>query len=176
MNHPLPRPVHHYAYVVDDIEEAIGHFVTTLGAGPFFMLENVPLENVRYHGEPAVFEHTAAFGQCGTMAIELQEIHRCEPAEMSDRFVTPAPGLHHIAWVVPDLDQASAELAEKHNAPLFLQANVGEITHYHHDATQTLGHFVELHKDVPALHGFFGMLKEASVDWDGRDPIRIPTL
>ena len=172
----LPGPVHHYAYVVEEIEAGIDHFVTTLGAGPFFLLEHVPLENVTFEGAPAIFDHTAAFGQCGSMAIELQQIHRCEPAAMRDRFVLPAPRLHHIAWVVPDLDEASADLEQNHDAPLFLKANIGEITHYHHDATHTLGHFIELHKDVPSLHGFWAMLKQASVDWDGSDPIRVPTL
>jgi hypothetical protein len=41
------------------------------GAGPFFLVENVPLENVLSRGEPAEFAHHSAFGYCGGGAIEL---------------------------------------------------------------------------------------------------------
>jgi hypothetical protein len=37
---------HHCAYVVDDIEETVSRLVDQLGAGPFFLIENVPVENV----------------------------------------------------------------------------------------------------------------------------------
>jgi hypothetical protein len=35
---------HHCAYVVDDIEATVSRLVDQLGAGPFFLIENVPLE------------------------------------------------------------------------------------------------------------------------------------
>jgi hypothetical protein len=44
---------HYHAYVVDDIEATVSRLVEGLGAGPFFLIEGVPLENVRSRGEPA---------------------------------------------------------------------------------------------------------------------------
>ena len=44
---------HHCAYVVDDIEATVSRLADQLGAGPFVVIENVPLENVRSRGEPA---------------------------------------------------------------------------------------------------------------------------
>jgi hypothetical protein len=35
---------HHYAYVVDDVEATVSRLVDQLGAGPFFLIDNVPLE------------------------------------------------------------------------------------------------------------------------------------
>lgn len=172
--HTLPGPVHHYAYVVEDIEAGIEHFVTTLGAGPFYVIEHVPLENPTFRGQPGLYDHTAAFGQCGSMPIELQQVHRCEPDALAERLVFPAPGFHHIAWVVPDVEEASAELESEHGAPRLLSAQIGDIHHIHHDARDRLGHLVELHADVPMLHDFWGMVQDASIDWDGSDPIRTP--
>ena len=60
----LGKP-HHYAYVVEDIEATADRLVDHLGAGPFFLIENVPLENVLSRGEPAEFVHHSAFGSCG---------------------------------------------------------------------------------------------------------------
>jgi hypothetical protein len=36
--------LHHYAYVVEDIEATVNRLVSQLGAGPFFLVERVPLE------------------------------------------------------------------------------------------------------------------------------------
>jgi hypothetical protein len=35
---------HHYAYLVEDIEAIVNRLVGQLGAGPFFLVEGVPLE------------------------------------------------------------------------------------------------------------------------------------
>jgi len=51
---------HHYAYVVDDIEATVSRLVDQLGAGPFFLIQNVPLENVLSRGEPAEFVRNSA--------------------------------------------------------------------------------------------------------------------
>ena len=37
---------HHYAYVVENTETTVNRLADQLGAGPFFLVENVPLENV----------------------------------------------------------------------------------------------------------------------------------
>jgi hypothetical protein len=64
---------HHCAYVVEDIEATVNRLVDQLGAGPFFLIENVPLENVLSRDEPAEFVHNSAFGYCGDGAVELIE-------------------------------------------------------------------------------------------------------
>ena len=52
---------HHSAYVVEDIETTVSRLVDQLGAGPFFLIEKVPLENVLSRGEPAEFVHDSSF-------------------------------------------------------------------------------------------------------------------
>jgi hypothetical protein len=84
---PLGEP-HHYAYVVEDIEATVNRLVGQLGAGPFFLIESVPLENVLSRGEPAEFVHNSAFGSCGDAAIELIEavsLARCARSEADRR-------------------------------------------------------------------------------------------
>ena len=49
----LGRP-HHSGYVVESIEATVERLVEQFGAGPFLLVENVPLENVTSRGEPAV--------------------------------------------------------------------------------------------------------------------------
>ena len=81
---------HHYAYVVEDIEATVNRLVDQLGAGPFFLIENVPLENVLSRGEPAEFVHNSAFGRCGGGAIELMKPSAWRPS--GSRRASPLPG------------------------------------------------------------------------------------
>jgi hypothetical protein len=50
---PSLEGAHHYAYVVENIEATVERLAKQLGAGPFFLVENVPLENITSRGEPA---------------------------------------------------------------------------------------------------------------------------
>ena len=83
---------HHCAYVVDDIEATVGRLVDQLGAGPFFLIENVPLENVLSRGQPAEFVHNSAFGYCGGGAIELMQVFSLAPERVQKGFSGPGRG------------------------------------------------------------------------------------
>ena len=82
---------HHHAYVVDDIEATVNRLVDQLGAGPFFLIENVPLENVVSRGEPAEFVHNSAFGSCDGSAIELIEVVSLAPERVENGFSGARP-------------------------------------------------------------------------------------
>jgi hypothetical protein len=88
---------HHYAYVVEDIEATVNRLVDQLGAGPFFLIESVPRENVLSRGEPAEFVHNSAFGSCGGGGIELIEAVSLAPERVEKGFSVPRAGIHHVA-------------------------------------------------------------------------------
>ncbi len=97
---------HHYAYVVDDIEATVNRLVGQLGAGPFFLIENVPLENVLSRGEPAEFVHSSAFGFCDGSAIELIEVVNLAPERVERGFSGARPRIQHVGYVVPATEVA----------------------------------------------------------------------
>jgi Glyoxalase/Bleomycin resistance protein/Dioxygenase superfamily len=166
-------PVHHRAYLVESIEDTVVRLVEQFGAGPFFALENVPMENVTSRGEVAEFSHNSAFGHLGGDPIELMEVNQLSPTRVLERFSGPRPRLHHIAWVVPPSSvEQVREALETHGAPCYLQAGLDDIDLSFHDSSASLGHDVEIHADVETLRGFFAMFREAAENWDGSDPIR----
>jgi glyoxalase/bleomycin resistance protein/dioxygenase superfamily protein len=171
--HPFDGPVHHLAYLVDDLEAAVEHLVTKFGAGPFFVLRDVAFEQLTSRGEPATFAHDSAFGQCGAVPIEVIQVKRLEPEHVRAGFALTPPQLHHTAYVVApeDLEAARADLEDR-GVPAFLHAITGEIDSTMHDAAATLGHHVELHADCLQLREVFGMVRDASGGWDGSDPLR----
>jgi methylmalonyl-CoA/ethylmalonyl-CoA epimerase len=169
---PVER-AHHYAYVVESIEATVERLAEQLGAGPFFLVENVPLENVTSRGEPAEFVHHSAFGCCGGDPIELLEIVRLVPERVEARFSGARPRVHHVAWVVPAASVSDLRRdLEDRGLPEYLSAKLGELDSTLHDASASLGHDIEIHVDSQALHDFFHMVREGAEGWDGSDPLR----
>jgi hypothetical protein len=164
---------HHIAYVVEDIEATVAGLADRMGAGPFFLVENVPLENVLSRGEPAALIHDSAFGSFGGGAIELMEVARAAPARVGERFSAPRPRIQHVAYVVSPAEVAGVrESLDRHGLPQYLSAELGETRNTFHDGSASLGHDIEIHDDVEGLRDFFEMVRGAGEEWDGSDPLR----
>jgi hypothetical protein len=175
-NHPLHGPIHHLGYVVEDLEASVQRLVGELGAGPFFVVRDVPLEQVTSRGEAATFRHDSAFGQCGATPIEVMQLRRLEPERVREGFSLSPPRLHHTAYVVSRERLAGArEDLERRGLPAFMHATMGDLDLTYHEAAHTTGHQVELHADSQGLRDFFAMVHRASVDWDGSAPLRSPS-
>lgn len=163
-------PVHHVAYVVDEIEPVARRLYEQFRAGPFFFLEEVPVIDVTSRGEPAEFKHASAFGICNGMPVELMVIANIEPARADERFAAVSkPRLHHVAYAVPpDTLQAVRAELEANGLPEYLSARFGDDVDFsYHDAGPTFGHDLELHADSEGLRGFFATFREAADGWDG---------
>jgi len=175
-DHPFHGPIHHLGYLVNDLEATVERLVNALGAGPFFVVRDVPLEQVTSRGEPATFDHDSAFGQCGAMPIEIIQLNRLEPKRLREGFSQSPPQLHHAAYVLARERVAEArEDLERRGLPAFLHATMGDLDLTLHDAASLTGHHMELHADSPGFRDFFGMVRSASVGWDGSGPLRSPT-
>jgi Glyoxalase/Bleomycin resistance protein/Dioxygenase superfamily len=164
---------HHRAYLVEDIESTVNRLAEQLGAGPFFLIERVPLENVASRGEPAEFVHDSAFGLCGDGAIELIRTVALAPERVEKGFAGPRPRIHHVAYVVPakEVAELRSQLDER-GVTQYLSSQLGGAETTLHDASATLGHDLEIHADNPALHDFFGMVRRGALGWDGSEPLR----
>jgi hypothetical protein len=168
-------PIHHLGYVVDDVEATVERLVAEFGAGPFFVVRDVTFEELTSHREPATFDHDSAFGQFGGAPIEVMQIKRVEPERVRAGFAQPPPQLHHAAYVVaPDRVADVRDDLERRGLSAFLHARLGELDLTYHDTSGVLGHQLELHADSQPLRDFFAMVHDASVGWDGRDPLRSP--
>jgi hypothetical protein len=170
---PPVEQAHHYAYLVESIEATVERLAEQLGAGPFFLVENVPLENVTSRGEPAEFVHHSAFGSCGGDPIELLEMVRLAPERVESRFSGARPRVHHVAWVAPGASAADLRRElEDRGLPEYLSARLGDLDVTFHDASASLGHDIEIHVDSQGLHDFFQMVREGAEGWDGSEPLR----
>lgn len=164
---------HHVAYIVDDIKATVDRLVDQLGAGPFFHIESVPLEDVVSGGEPAEFVHNSAFGRCGDGTIELIQVVSLAPERVEKAFAAPRPRVQHVAYVASPDRVADLRIAlDERGLSQYLSSHFGGVETTLHDASATLGHDVEIHVDNEGLRGFFGMVSDAAEDWDGSEPLR----
>jgi hypothetical protein len=164
------RKIVQVAFIVDDLEKAAMHWVETHGAGPFFVLDRVPVSDVRDgNGAPAVLEQGIAVGQWGPLMVELVRMDRVEPQPVAD--IMTAPGFSHIAYFTADPD-AEAERLEKSGAPVLLSLEFGSARVRFHDGRKTSGFIIEQYPYIDAVEDVYRKVAEAAEGWDGSNPVR----
>ncbi len=170
---PRLGKAHHHGYLVGDIEATVKRLVEQLGAGPFFLIENVPLENVRSGDEPAEFVHNSAFGYSGDDPVELIETVSLAPDRVGKAFSGPRPRIHHVAYAMPRavVEDLRNELDQR-GLPRYLSAQLGEVENTFHDASASLGHDIEVQVDSAEFREFFEMVRGGAQGWDGSDSLR----
>lgn len=162
-------PVVQLAYYVDDPIEAAERWAQDRGAGPFFVREHIAVGDVVYRGRPSSFDHTSAYGQWGAVMVELFTQHDDAPSAVRERFARGETGLHHMARFVDDF----AAAAEASGDRLAMTARSGSTAFAFVDARDETGHYWELYEGTERLRGFYRMVADAAVGWDGRDAVRL---
>jgi hypothetical protein len=168
----LPGRLVQIAYRVNDLEAACHEWAAKVGAGPFLVRRHLPVTAV-HNDEPAIYDHSAAFGQWGPVMLELIELHECEPASMREVLEHDRGGQpNHFACFVDDLEAASASL-EAQGMPLTmaLTSSSGMNVRFH-DARHVVGGVLELYVGSEHLRGFYDTVAANAVDWDGSDVVR----
>jgi hypothetical protein len=167
-------PIHHVGYVVDDLRAGAEGFAAEFGAGPFFAMEHIVFEEVTYRDEAAVYDHSSAFGQWGPILVELTQVHEARPAGLREALVAPGAGVGHVAWLADSLVDETARLRSLGLTP-FHAGRTGPASAVWFDGGPLLGHPVEVLQRRDELVGFYAMVRDASLEWDGTDPLRIMT-
>jgi hypothetical protein len=153
------------AYFVEDVFAAAEFWAKKYGAGPFLVLENIPLDDVIYRGEPGQLDHSSAYGQYGGLMVELVQQNNDGPSPFRDVYPPGQFGLHHMASFAPDLDTALASAGH----PTALRARAGDMDFAFVDTQSSLGHMVELYQDCETIRGFYQLVAAAAQTWDGKD-------
>ena len=89
------RPAVQIAYFVSDIRSAAERMHRSFGAGPFYVIENIRLARAEHWGESCLFVHSSAYGQWGSVMLELVQQDVEGPSPFRDLFPPGAEGLHH---------------------------------------------------------------------------------
>ena len=161
------------AYHVPNIHQAALHMAENFSAGPFFVVPQIQLKWGQHRGQECNFVHSSAYGQWGNVMMELvQQDSSHDPSPFRDLFDAHQQGLHHTAVMVDDMAEAYQHFEQQ---KIFCATKAMTLTDTEFaflDATQQMGHFIEIYAKSPGLLGFYNMVKEAAENWRGDAPIR----
>ena len=149
------------AYFVEDVHAAAEYWAATWGAGPFLVMEHIPLENCFYRGEAAMLDHSSAYGQYGDLMVELVQQHNPGPSPFRDLYAQGHWGLHHMARFATDLP-AELETYQQNGFATALQADAGGLAFAFVDTSAQLGHMTELYQDCAQIRDFYALIKSAA--------------
>jgi len=164
-------PVMQLGYIVEDIDKAALDWVERVGAGPFYRLDSIVLDQYSYRGTATQLELSLCFGYWNDVQIEL-----VRPLSTTDSLYTRAlrdcPGkLNHMATLVTDLE---AVLNQHKLHDRIVQSGgmpQGQKFVYLDEYLPGAIH-LELIQAPAATLQFFTMMKKVAANWQGWKPVR----
>lgn len=162
------------AYTVPDIHAAMPVYQKRLNLGPWYVIEHFPFKWLKYRGQPAEIDLTIALANSGSMTFELIQQNDTKPSAYTEVIAKRGYGFHHLAVAAKpeDYDAALAGyVAQGYDLVFEAAVGVGARAAYV-DTIGDLGGMIELIEVTPPVEWLFTHVQQASVGWDGRDPIR----
>jgi methylmalonyl-CoA/ethylmalonyl-CoA epimerase len=164
-------PIMQLAWLPSDFDAAIRHWTETMGVGPFFLMENIKLGNLRYRGQPTDAVFSLALSYWGGLQIELIRPENAAPSIYSGEYAVHR-GIHHVCLLVDDIAEAYEACAD-HGAEVVLEGDVGETGRViYADPGTGPGHLIEVLEPQAGTLDVFKSIQQAAANWDGREPLR----
>lgn len=162
------------AFVPRDFDAALHYWTKLVGAGPFYYLDHIELDNTRYRGAPARVDLSAALGYWGDIQIELVRQHDDSPSIYRDWLNAGREGVQHIGVVLDDYDAfdgVHARLCGEGGDPVMETeiVNATRAAYFRMPGEEPL---VEILALRPHFVKLWDHMRATSRNWDGRDPLR----
>lgn len=159
-------------YVVKDIEAAMAYWSRTLGVGPWYYNPRVPIQNYRYQGQSYEPHNSVALANSGPVQVELIQTRNDVPSMYRDFQQAGHTGLQHVAYWTQNYDQDLERLLAQGFKPV-MGGEVGENGRFiYFDTEYHPGTVIELSEVAGPKGKLFDMIRQASENWDGSDPVR----
>ena len=173
LSNPLGEQILQLGFVVTDRERAMTEWTSSVGAGPWFTIDNFAGEEPMYCGHPAEARCDIALGYLGDMQIELIQPCDDHPSGYRDAWGKAMIGFHHFGMAATDFD-ATVQRRLAAGYALKFTARVpggGRVAYF--DTDGVLPGMIELIEAQPAVLAVFAQMKHAREAWTG-EPLAIP--
>lgn len=164
-------PVRQLGFVIDDIHAAIEHWTTNLGIGPFFYSERVEPDDFVHRGTPGQAPFAVALANSGPLQIELVQPLDDSPSMWNEFSQAGNTGLQHLAYWTAEYDTVLQQALDA-GWTVAHQGSIRGGRFVYFDSPSHNGSVVELSEMGGPKGRYFDLIREASVDWDGTDPVR----
>lgn len=165
-------PIMQLSYCPVDYDAALAHWIS-LGAGPFFETAHVPLEDVKFRGQPSNIDFSMALGYYGDIQIELIRQHNDAPSMYTEWHAAGHQGVQHLCVIVDDIEETKRRVAAQGGTVLQEgKISAAGISVIYVDTGGGPGTVIEYLQISEGGRQGFAMMREAHRNWDGKDPIR----
>lgn len=160
-------------YVVNDIHAAMDHWVNVLGVGPWFLFEKIKFDYFKHRGQTSDLEMSVAMANSGGIQIELIQQTNDAPSMYKEFKEAGGEGLQHVAYWTTEY-KALCDLALSRGYTIGQEGQVGGPTggFTYFDTELHPGTVIEISDISGPKQALFEYIKQASIGWDGKDPIR----
>lgn len=165
-------PIMQLSYCPADYDAALAYWIG-MGAGPFFEMAHVRLDNLKFRGQPSAIDFSMALGYLGDIQIELIRQHNDAPSMYTEWRSEGREGVQHMCVLVDDIDAARRRVADVGGTVVqegTLPDGQGAVIYV--DIGGGPGTVMEYLQIGAAGHAGFAMMRDAHRTWDGSDPIR----
>ena len=161
------------AYLVEDMDAAMEHWLAQAGLGPWTCFRNIELDAV-YEERPLTLRIHEALAYMGDLQIQLvQSLHDAsEPTPYQGFLQAGRFGVHHMAFFAEDVDEAVARARRQGFERICSMRDKGGYRYSYCQSAAMPEVWIEFLESYPGLHQIFADGIAAAADWDGRDPIR----
>jgi len=161
-------PVMQNAFVVDDLEAAMDHWLNKMGVGPFFVFEHIKFKEAFFRGKPMNIDMTAAIAYWGDVQIELIKQYDDKPSIYNEFRGKGLRGMQHMGVLTGDLDAHLARLKPLGIEPIQWGSMPAGMRFAYVSSDYHPGAMIELIEAHESIVGFFKIMKDAAAQWDGR--------
>ncbi len=166
----LPGNVRQVGHVVPDLDAAMATWLA-MDVGPWFILPTAR-RDMSFRGTMGAPEITIAFANSGELQIELIQQHDDTPSVYREFLDAGHQGLHHHAWWVDDYGPAAQRVTDAGWYTVTSGDSGGLAQFSYFERPELPGVVVELMELNDITRTFMDAIRDASVDWDGSDPVR----
>jgi methylmalonyl-CoA/ethylmalonyl-CoA epimerase len=173
MSHASHRPVfarppgtlQQVAYLTEDLDRSIDHWVKFAGTGPWVVYKNVTLTG-ELRGKSCTVKIDVALSYQGELQIELIQPVTPGPSPYHHATGKIMVGMHHVAWLSTDL---SADIKQALGQGLIkvFEATNGATRVAYFDNPSEPGLLMEYIEISPDIRAGYAAGIAASHDWDG---------
>lgn len=159
--------------VVRDIEAAMKHWSDVCGVGPWFYAEKLAVTEFSYRGQRQKDLHiSVALANSGEVQLELIQ-QRCDTPSMYQDFLRAGrEGMQHWSSWPADYDaRLKQALASGYTIGQQGDSPRGRFVYLWNEGHP--GTVIEMADLTPGRDRIFAGVREAAINWDGRDPVRL---
>jgi len=161
------------AYLVEDIDAAMNHWLEQAGLGPWTCFRNIELDT-RFDDRDFTLRIHEALAYMGDLQIQLvQSLDTPDVSTPYQSYVAARRwGVHHMAFFAEDIDRAVAQATEQGFGRTCSMRDKAGYRYYYCQSTAMPDVWIEFLESYPGLHTIFEEGIAAAAAWDGTDPIR----